>query len=606
MSTSTAAKRGLLANAFSSHKWDSRIRSANTTAKEMWLGYVIGPYGMLIGQSIVNSYFNQYLTDILGFTVNKAAWIGTFMVLFPLISKLLDAVTNLVMSKLIDMTTCRQGKVRPWMIISAPLVALSIILMFWMPFSGPMAQAAWVVGSYNLYYCVAYTMWNMSKELSSALSTRNVNQRKNNAMAARITMNVGTGLVSILFPLILSAVCSAVNGNNAQGYFLTMSFFALLGVPLAFVQYFYTRERVTEERRNQSGIDAQPADAAPAVQHPEATMLQQLKSCIRDKYWLLFIILLLVTEILTNMRNISLIYYSGWVVRGNAYGEVGAIQASFQMIALSPMGPGILLLLPLMKKFGRRTVIWEGAILTVAGSVFAYMNAGSRMMIMIGTALAAIGNIAFSYVITSYMGDVIDHVEWKTKVRCDGLTGGFSSASMMFAVGIAQGIFNLGLMLSGYMQPQKIGMNGDIALYADQPAAATGWINFAYQGSYILIGILVFIIFFFLFDIEKHMPQVSRELQDRKVAECAALGIEYIPADELERREREEAFRQAEEIRIRELKEKCAKQGLDFDAENQKVLAKRAEKKAKADLKAARRDKHAAQKKIHENKSSRK
>ena len=103
-------KRGLLSGAFASHKWDSRITSANTTAKEMWLGYVLGPYGMLIGQSIVNSYFNQYLTDILGFTVDRAAWIATFMVLFPVVSKLLDAVTNLIMSKLIDMTTCRQGK----------------------------------------------------------------------------------------------------------------------------------------------------------------------------------------------------------------------------------------------------------------------------------------------------------------------------------------------------------------------------------------------------------------------------------------------------------------------------------------------------------------
>ena len=601
--TATKAK-GLLANAFSDPKWDSKIKSANTTPKEMWLGYVIGPYGMLIGQSIVNSYFNQYLTDIVGFTVNKAAWIATFMVLFPLVSKLLDAVTNLVMSKVIDMTVCRQGKVRPWMLISAPLVAVSIILMFWMPFSTPVSQAVWVIITYNLYYCVAYTMWNMSKELSAALSTRNVNQRKNNAMAARITMNVGTGLVSILFPMILSAVCAAMNGNNAQGYFVCMSAFALFSIPLVFVQYFYTRERVTEERRNMTGVSADDADKAVSI-HQEAPMLTQAKACVQSKYWLLFIFLLLLTEILTNMRNISLIYYSGWVVRGNAYGEVGAIQASFQMIALSPMGPGILLLLPLMKKFGRRTVIWAGSILTVLGSVFAYMNAGSRMMIMIGTALAAIGNIAFSYVITSYMGDVIDHVEWKTKIRCDGLTGGFSSASMMFAVGIAQGLFNLGLMASGYMQPEKIGTSAEgIALYADQPAAATGWINFAYQGSYIIIGIVVFVIFFFFFDIEKHLPQISHELQERKVAECAALCIEYIPADELERREREEADRMAEEVRVKELKEKCAKQGLDFEAENKKFLAKQAAKKAKAELKAARKDKHDANKAIRNNKKS--
>lgn len=591
MSAQTKTGRGLLHNAFTSPRWNSRITSANTTKKEMWLGYVIGPYGMMVGQSIVNSYFNQYLTDIIGFTINRAAWIATFMVLFPVLSKLLDAITNLVMAKVIDSTTCRQGKVRPWMLISAPFVALSIILMFWIPVSSPVAQAVWVVISYNLYYCVTYTMWNMSKELSSALSTRNINQRRNNAMAARITGQVGTGMISIVFPMILSAVCAAVNGNNAQGYFIAMSTVAIIGVPLAFVQYFYTRERVTEERRNQLGIE-NGENAAAAAAQKEVPMMEQLKACLKSKYWIMFVLIMLVTEIITNMRNISLVYYAGWVVRGNAYGQFGEIQAKFQMIAMSPMGPGILLLLPLMRKFGRRVCIWAGALLNIAGSTMAYMMAGSSTMIYAGSALAAIGNIAFAYVITSYMGDVIDHVEWKTKVRSDGLTGGFTSASMMFAVGIAQGLFNLGLMLTGYAQPQEIGMSAEgIRLFADQPAAAVNWINMAYQGSYILAGVLVFVLFFFLFDLEKHLPKVAKELQERKVAECAALGIEYIPADEQERREIAEQERIAEEIRVKELKEHCAKKGLDFDKENQKVLDKRAAKEAKKAAKAAKKAK---------------
>ncbi len=103
------------------------------------------------------------------------------------------------------------------------------------------------------------------------------------------------------------------------------------------------------------------------------------------------------------------------------------------------------------------------------------------------------------------------------------------------------------------------------------------------------MGFLVFIVFFFLFDLEKHLPQVSRELQDRKVAECAALGIEYIPADELERREIAEQERIAEENRVKELREHCAKKGFDFDQENRKVLDKRAAKKAKAAKRAGKK-----------------
>lgn len=585
MTTQTKQKSGWLANAFTGSKWDSRITSANTTKKEMWLGYVLGVWGMMMTSSIVNSYFNQYLTDVLGFTADKGAWIAGFMVLFPVISKLIDAVTNLVMAKVIDSTTCKQGKVRPWLLISSPFVLVSVILLFWMPFQNVKAQAIWIVVMFNLYYSVSYTMWNMSKELMPAVSTRNVRQRRNLSMAANIVGNVGTGLVSILFPMILARVCAAVHGDNAKGYLVSMTVFATLAVLCTFVQYFYTRERITEERRNQSGVVGE----AKVEIHKEASLLEQARVCLKDKYWIMFALLILVTEILRNTRNIALIYYSGWVVNGNAYGNMAAIQAKFQMIALSPMGPGILLLLPLMKKFGRRICIWGGAILTVIGSTLAYMSVGNGTMIYAGSALAGIGNIAFSYVMLSYMGDAIDHVEWKSKARCDGFTGGLVSAGMMFAVGIAQGLFNLGLMVTGYTQPQQTGISAEgIALFADQTSAAVNWINFSYQGTYVIVGIFVFVMFFFFFDLEKHMPKVSRELQERRVAECARKGIEYIPADELERREIAKQEAEAEEIRVKELKEKCARKGLDFDTENQKVLDKRAAQKAKAEAKALR------------------
>ena len=588
MSAATA-KSGLLANAFSSSKWDSRIKSQNTTKKELWLGYVLGVWGMAMTSSIVNSYYNQYLTDVIGFDSTKGAWIASFMVLFPVLSKLIDAMTNLLMAKVIDSTTCRQGKVRPWLLISTPFVLVSVILLFWMPFTKPVHQAIWIMVAFNLYYSVSFTMWNMAKELTAPVSTRNVNQRQTLAVAARMVANIGTGLVSILFPMILASVCRMVNGDNAQGYLISMSIMALIAVCTTFIQYFYTRERVTEERRSQSAMTADTKEQREIQK--EASMWVQLKACLKSKYWILLVIIFLLTEILTNIRNISLIYYSGWVVNGNAYGDVAAIQAKFQMIALSPMGPGILLMLPLTKKFGRTKTIWTTAILTIVGSAIAFANAGNGMMIYAGTALAAIGNIAFSYMMLSFMGDVIDQVEWKTKVRADGMTGGFVSAVMMFAVGIAQGIFNLGLMISGYTQPQKIGMNGDIALYADQPASATTWINMAYQGSYIIIGLIVFFMFCFVFKLEKEMPRISHELQERYVEECRAKGIEYIPPEELERREREEANRMAEEIRVKELKEKCARKGLDFEAENQKVLDKMAAKKAKAEAKARKKEK---------------
>ncbi len=588
MEQSTAKKKGLLGNFLNSPRWDSKIKSQNTTKAEVVLGYFIGPWGMLLTNSIVNSYFNQYLTDALGFTIDKGLWVLTFMTLFPLLSKILDALTNVVMGKLLDMTACRQGKARPWYILSAPFVFASIIALFWMPYTDIVHRAIWVVVAYNLYYAVAYTMWNIPKELGVALSTRNIKQRRTNAMSANLVMTMGTGLVSILFPTMLAAVTHNLGGGSAShGYFYSMAIIACAALPLAFVQYFYTRERITEERRNHPDQNEENAG-----HQSEASFGTQLKACLSDRYWVLFVLATLSFWILNNLRNISLIYYSGWVLQGNMYGSAAAVQAAFQIIAMQPMFLGVFIVFPMMRKYSRRTTIWIGATLTIIGSVVAFLGAGSRMMVYAGSMLAGFGNTTFTYLLSTFLGDCIDHVEWKTKIRSDGVTSALNGAVYMLSVGIAQAIFNLGLGLSHYAQPEATGQVIDgVMQYKDQLPSATQWINLSYQGSFILLGIIMFVIFLFFFRIEDSLPKVEHELEVRKVAEFAAKGMKYIPPSELERREIEQQEKEAEAVRVKELKERCAKKGLDFEKENQKYLQKAAAKKAKAEAKAAKRAK---------------
>lgn len=575
-------KRGFLEDRFQGAFWNSRITSANCTRRELWLGYVAGPFGMMLLQSIVNSYFNQYLTDVLGFTVSRGMWIASFMVVFPLLSKIIDALTNIGMAKIIDKTTCRQGKLRPWFILSIPIVIVSVLLLFWIPFSSPVVQAVWVVIAYNLFYSVGYTMWYMSYELSAALSTRNFNQRKNNSMAGQITKNIGTGMISILFPTILTAVCGAVGGNTKSGYLLCMAIMCCVAVPLTFLQYFYTRERITEERRNQYGVVGE----SQAVKIKEASFMEQFRACMRDKYWIMLIIMMLLYQVLNAMKGVAQVYYSGWVVNGNAYGEYASIQAKFTMIAMAPMGPGLLLLLPMFKKFGRTKVIIVGSVLAIIGSLVAFLSPGQTMPIYGGTAIASIGAMAYVYSLFTFVGDSIDHVEYTQGIRVEGFTAALVGFAEMFSKGIGQALFNLGLAVTKYATPEQVGSfinkkGKEIALYADQTAGATNWINFSFQGAFVLMGILFFVLFTFFFKVERDMPVVQDALQEKKRKECEAMGIEYIPQKEQERREREAQKAEAEAIRVKELREQCAKRGLDFDTENQKYLSKQAKKAAR-------------------------
>jgi len=576
-------KRGLLNGWFEGSFWNSRITSANVHTTERLLGYVAGPFGVMLLQSIVNSYFNKYLTDTLGFTVSRGLWIASFMVIFPVLSKLLDAVTNVLMAKVLDKTTCRQGKLRPWFILSLPITVASIIMMFAIPEMGAKAQAVWVIISYNLFYSVGYTMWYMAYELSAALSTRNVKQRSGNSIAGQITKNIGTGIISILFPTILQAISHSVGGDK-QGYLVTLSIMCAIAVPLTFIQYFYTRERITEERRQTEATDEKPIQ--------EASFLTQLKACFKDKYWIMFIVLIFVYQVLNALKSVSQIYYAGWVVAGNAYGQAAAIQARFTMIAMAPMGPMLFVVVPLIKKYGRSKMIIIGSIIAFLGAVMAFFGAGSTGPVYAGTGLGGVGAMFYVYTMMSFTGDAIDHVEYSQKVRVEGVTAALVGFMHSLANGLGQGLFNLGLMMSKYTTPEMIGTIEEkgkvIEQYADQTPGAVTWINFSYQGAIALTALLFLVLFLFFFDIDKRMPTVTAELTARKKAECEAKGIPYVSPQEQQRAEIMKQQAEAEENRVKELKEKCQKKGLDFDAENRKYLDKKAKKDAKKAAKKAK------------------
>lgn len=88
----------------------SRVTTADVTASEKWLGYLLGPAGALLLNAVLATYLNVYYTDVLKLT---SVWGGAFLVVFPIISKVIDAATNVIMGYVIDRTRTSQGKARP-------------------------------------------------------------------------------------------------------------------------------------------------------------------------------------------------------------------------------------------------------------------------------------------------------------------------------------------------------------------------------------------------------------------------------------------------------------------------------------------------------------
>ena len=85
----------------------SRVKSDEVKASEKWLGYLIGPSGALLLNAVLGTYLNVYYTDVLKLTT---IWGGAFLTVFPIISKIIDAITNVIMGYIIDHTKTSQGR----------------------------------------------------------------------------------------------------------------------------------------------------------------------------------------------------------------------------------------------------------------------------------------------------------------------------------------------------------------------------------------------------------------------------------------------------------------------------------------------------------------
>lgn len=466
----------------------SRVRSADVTRGEKWLGYLLGPAGALLLNAVLATYLNVYYTDVLKLTT---VWGGAFLVVFPIISKIIDAITNVLMGYVIDRTRTSQGKARPWLLLSAPLLAVTGILLFTVPNGSETVQVVWVMISYNLFYSFAYTIFNMSHNLMVPLSIRDTTQRGGLSVFNQISTIMMSGiLVALVFPMVVMPMIGVDKGK----WMLLMSILSILALPLTLLEYYFTKERVTEE--SQAGGEQSIPFAA------------QLKAIFSDKYMLLIYAYFLIYTAGSSIKNISLPYFCNYVL--GSYND-GITQTMVSAIGGIPMGIGIFAVWPLAKKFGKRNVTLVGFILYAIGSALCWMFPHSMVLVLVGQFIKNIGGLPCSYVFMALFADVLDHLEWKTGFRSDGIAMSVYNIIAVTMVGVCTGIFNGWLAGAGYAAPEMV---DGVTQAVSQSAAVQNIITFGFVGLEVFTGLILTGLLVFL-SVEKDIGKKQAEIKAR-------------------------------------------------------------------------------------------
>ena len=534
--------------------FDSRVHSQNVTGKEKWLGYLLGPCGALLLNAVLATYLNVYYTDVLKLTT---VWGGAFLVMFPLVSKIIDAITNVIMGYIIDRTKTKQGKARPWLLLSAPLVALTGILLFTVPNAGETVQVIWVMLSYNLFYSFAYTIYNMSHNLMCPLSTRNTIQRGGLSVFNQISTIMMSGIiVALIFPMAVMPML----GVDQTKWILVMSVLSILSLPLTLLEYYFTKERVTEE---QSGTEEKKLPS-----------LTQLKIVLTDKYMILMFVYFFIYTLGTSLKNIGLVYYCNYVL--GTYND-GVTQTMISVIGGIPMGIGIFAVWPLAKKFGKRNVTLAGFILYAIGSAICWAVPTNMAVVLVGQFIKNIGGLPCAYVFMALFADGLDHLEWKSGVRSDGVAMSIYNILAVATIGVSTSLFNALISKAGYVAPKLV---DGVTVAAEQSQAVKNMITFSFVGLETITGIILAVLLIFL-TVEKTLSRKQAKIREYQRSEAEARGEEWISPEARAAEEEAKYLRENETAFEAALKEKCAAKGLDFEKELADYREAAAEKAAK-------------------------
>ncbi len=531
----------------------SKIKTASMTTLEKILGYLLGPFGILAFVAVVNQLTELYYTEI--FYIDQIFGAGSYL-LMTWVTKAIGIVAGLFIAYVVEHSASKEGRVRPLILIGCLLSAASGFFMFFIPEMPSVLKLVWIYIFNILFNGFGAQLLALRTHLFT-LCTRSQNDRNVVNLFEKMSsfLLVGTAVTltvgSVLYYTML-------HNYPAGNWVMLVGAFAALSLPLSFIHYYYTKERVTLE-----------SGSAKVENEKKVPLLRQIGGLFTSKYWIMATALTVTMTIANNLAGYNLNTNFCTIILGaNADNSINLL---YTIASGVPMGLGILIVYPLCKKYTIRKTTIAFSIVAILGCALGYFAKTNFVGAIAGNFIFNMGTLPVIYILGALINAANDEVEYKHGFRPEGTVSvAIIMCILNLFTGIFAGVYETGLNMNGY-DPMA-----DMA----QPAGVINWLYFIkYAVPAIEYAVIILILLFM--NLEKKLPDMQKTIRERYVAEAAARGEVWVSPEELEEAKRAENERLAEEARLYDLRVKCEKRGLDFDTENQKYLDKKAKKAKK-------------------------
>lgn len=435
------------------------------------IGYGLGDLATNLAWASMSMFIVYFYTDVVGVA---AGIIGTII----LVSRVLDGISDIAMGAIVDKTKSKHGKARPWILwLSIPFAGLMVAL-FAVPDISNMGKVIYIIITYNLLVLL-YTAVVIPYGTLNTLITQDQDERGVLNVYRMFFASIGIILVStVTLPVI------NLFGGEQSGWIAAYSIFAIVAVTLYLITFKTTKERTTKIYQDDSATDT--------------SFKVGFKGLLKNKYWVLTFFIFIFYYINDALYNGGTVYFAQYLMGDPLL--VGLLTMAIYIPSLV----GMLVVAPIIKRFGKRKAMMGGAILFIVGSLIIMINPTNLSIVLTGSILRGFGRAPIFGSIFALLPDTVEYGEWKTGVRREGLV--YSGGSMGTKIGSGIGAAFVGWILAwgGYIGGQSV-----------QTESAL----FAINSLFIYLPIITYIIllvFLYFYKLDKEYPQIIKELQARK------------------------------------------------------------------------------------------
>lgn len=428
------------------------------------LAFGAGDCGCNFVWNVLALFMTIYYTDSV---MISAAAVGGIM----LASRIFDGISDLVMGAILDKTKTRWGKARPWILWSAPFMAIALILTFSVPDISETGKVIYAFCTYFFLTVIVYTASNLPYNALLSFITDDQKER--------------TSLSSIRFFMVnfLVIILSFVTppAAKALGWFGITTIYGIIAMCCLLITFFFCKERV------------EPVE----VKKENISFVKSLGYLVKNKYFIYLVIIFVIDYIMFAVNGSSGMYYVKYIFHDeNIFGML-------VLFGNVPMMLSCLFFPVIANRFGKWNCMIGGYVVMIIGFGIIALFPDNYYCALLGNVIAGIGRAPHNAGLFALVADVVDYGEWKTNKRIEGVTYSVTSFGMKVGAGLGGAVTGIVLAMGNY----------DGSLVVQSASAITAIMAIC---AYIPIGICVLgILIMLTANIDKIYPQVVRDLAIR-------------------------------------------------------------------------------------------